>query len=305
MDLSGIVTLLETALLVGLLYSLSTVGLSLSFRILNYPDLTLEGSVIFGGALAFRALKAGLDPWTSLLVGAFAGALAGGFTAVQYLYLRVSKLLSGIITTAVLYSINLRLLGGRANARFESTPSLFDVLNPDGSRRVSILILSAFVLLVIALSTLLFRTKLGMLIRTLGDNEMFVVSLGQNPRALTLTGLVFSNAIIGLGGAVLVQFKNTVDVNMSVGLLIGALAAMVLGEALVAAKSLWEYMLSSVLGTVAYNLAIALVLFSWSSRWDSLVMSSDVRLLTGLLLIVPTALGVRRRGKFRLFRSEW
>jgi putative ABC transport system permease protein len=305
MSLAAIVSLFATAILVGLLYSLFTIGLSLSFRVLNYPDITLEGSVILGGALSFNALHAGLDPFSAILVGALGGAVAGLFTAIQYLYFGVSKLLSGIITTAILYSINIRLLGGRANVRFENIRTIFDVINPSHNRNIDILVLGLVVFLIVIACTALFRTRGGILLKALGDNEAFIVSLGQNPKVVTLTGLALSNAVIGLGGAVLVQYKNTCDVNMSFGLLISALAAMVLGETILQARKMWLYLIGSIVGTVIYNLAIAVVLFSWSSQWERIVMASDVRLVTGLLLIVPTLITVKWGRKFRLFKSDW
>lgn len=305
MNLAGMVSLLGTAVLVGLLYSLFTIGLSISFRVLNYPDITLEGSVILGGALSFNALNAGIDPFTALLVGAIGGAVAGVFTATQYLYLGVSKLLSGIITTAILYSINIRLLGGRANARFENIQSVFDLLNPLHNRNIDILVLGLIAVLIVGACTVLFTTRAGLLLKALGNNEAFVVSLGQNPKLVALFGLAVSNAIIGLGGAILVQYKSTCDVNMSFGLLISALAAMILGETIFQARRMWHYLIGAIIGTIVYNLAIVLVLFSWSSQWERIVIASDVRLVTGLLLIVPTLLKLKWGSKFRLFKSDW
>jgi putative ABC transport system permease protein len=305
MNIDGLVNLFEVAILVGLLYSFFTIGLSISFRVLNYPDLTLEGSVILGGAISFNFLKLGYDPFTALLMGAVFGALAGVFTAVQSLYLRVSKLLSGIITTAILYSINIRLLGGRANARFDEVKTVFDVANPSSSQTGDTLLLVFLVAVVAALFALLFTMKLGYLLRTLGDNPSFLIALGSNPRRLTIIGLAIANAVAGLGGAILVQYKNTCDVNMSFGLLIGALAAMILGESFLAARKMWSYLVGGVLGTIAYNLAVALVLFSWSSEYEKIVMASDVRLLTGILLILPTFLKSGKEGKFMLFKSDW
>jgi putative ABC transport system permease protein len=273
--------------------------------VLNYPDLTLEGSAILGGALCYLALKAGCGPFTSLLIGAAGGAAAGLMTAAQYLYLGISKLLSGIISTAILYSLNIRLLGGRANVRFDNLPVVFEVLNPRHSRGGDIIVLAGIVLCVLALCVLLFRTRLGLLLRALGDNPSFVTSLSQNPNAITLWGLAISNAIIGLGGAILVQYKSTCDVNMSFGLLIAALAAMVLGETVLAPRTIFGHLAGSVAGTVTYNFAIALVLFSWNSDWDKLVMASDVRLVTGLLLLAPAVLKMMRRRKFTLFRTDW
>jgi len=301
-----VLSLIETALLVGLLYSLFTIGLSISFRVINYPDLTLEGSVIFGGALCYNALNIGLDPYSALIVGMVGGALAGLFTAIQHLYFNVSKLLSGIITTAILYSINIRMLGGKSNVRFIDFDGLFKINNPSNNQYIDIAILFIVVLVVLMLLQRLFNTRLGMILRVLGDNKAFVISLGKSPKAVTILGLVLANAIIGLGGAILVQYKNTVDVNMSFGLLISALAAMMLGETIIQARNIWQYFTSNVLGTILYSLAIGIVLYSWGNRWEEIIMASDVRLVTGLLLLIPAIIiKLRKSRKYKIFKSDW
>lgn len=296
------ISLIETSVLVGLLYCLFTVGLALNFRVLNYPDLTLEGSAIFGGAICLTASNAGVNSLGAILLGAAAGAIAGLFTAVQSLYFGVSRLLSGIITTAILYSLAIRVLEGRANALF-SRPTVFDTLNPGRSSLRDTVIQCFVVLLVFAVWVLIFNTKIGLLFRAIGDGESHVICLGINPKTVILGGLAFSNAVIGLGGAVLVQYKSTVDVNMVFGVLIGALASLVLGETLFRARRLETYFLSNICGTIIYSFAIAAVLFSWSPQWDRLIMASDVRLIAGLLLIVPSFL--KRRVDVNLFRAEW
>jgi putative ABC transport system permease protein len=297
--------LIQTAILVGLLYCLFTIGAGLSFRVLNYPDLTLEGSATVGGAVTISLAAHGASPGITLLAGAVAGAIAGLFTAIQALYLGVSRLLSGIITTAILYSVTIRILGGRANARLADTGSLFDLLNPNRRDLIDIMIEIVCVLVVLFLCWLLFKTRLGFLFRVIGDNETYLTSLGQNPKTITMCGLAVSNAIIGLGGGLLVHYKNTMDVNMTFGLLVGALASMLLGETTFSAQSLWVYQLSNIVGTVIYNFAIALVLFSWSPSWERYVMASDVRLIAGLLLIIPSFINGHRLTRLRLFRSEW
>jgi len=290
---------------VGLLYSAFTVGLSLSFRVLNFPDLGVEGSAILGASLCAAVLTYAHRPWLALLVGTIGGACAGLFTACQHLYLGVSKLLAGIITAAVLYSLNVRILGGRPNVRLSDVDTVFDLLNRSQSRWAEIAITGSLLLAVVVLCSVLFTTKGGYLLRTLGSNERFVVALGHNPRTVTMWGLMLSNAVIGFGGALLVQYKHACDVNMSIGLLVSALAALVIGEALYAARTMMRHFATAIAGTVIYNAAIALVLFSWSQRWDKLVLASDVRMFSGLLLLIPIVAARRRRDGFRLFRSDW
>lgn len=304
MNLTTAANLVETALLVGLLYSAFTIGLSLSFRVLNFPDLGIEGSAILGGALCAWTLQSTGNPWLALFSGALGGSVAGLLTGFQHVYLGVSKLLSGIITSAIFYSINIRILGGRANARVR-VPTIFDVLNPIQNRWVEIVISASLVSLVVVGGILFFKTKIGFLMRALGSNTTFVVALGRNPKVITLVGLAISNAVIGFGGAVLVQQKHLCDVNMSAGILISALAALVLAEVLVPARGMTQHLLALVAGTTLYSLAVTLVLFSWNSDWENIILSSDVRLVTGVLLLIPTVILRQKRDRFRLFKSDW
>jgi putative ABC transport system permease protein len=150
-----------------------------------------------------------------------------------------------------------------------------------------------------------FQTKNGTLLRVSGGNGRFLISYGKNPKVYTFIGLGLANAVIGIGGAILVNFKNTVDINMSFGLLVSALAAMVIGESIFNAHKMWHSLLGNILGTIIYNLAIGVFLFSWDSQNYSLFVASDVRMITGLLLIIPILIKNKKTDRFNLFNSEW
>jgi putative tryptophan/tyrosine transport system permease protein len=297
-------SLIETALLVGLLYSLCTIGLSISFRVINYPDLTIEGSVILGGIFSYYGLYWGINPFISLIFGILGGIIAGLITAIIHNYLHVSKLLSGIITTALLYSINIRFLSGKSNIRFEGFNTIFYFLG-NKSDINSIVIILLISLLLFILLILLFKTKLGYLLRILGDNESFLVSLGKDSKKINIIGLSIANGIIGLGGAILIQYKNIIDINSSAGLLVSCLASIVIGETILTPKNISSFLISGFIGTIVYQLIIAVILFSWNSQWDKFILSSDVRFVTGLLLIIPALLKYNQSGKYKLFKSEW
>jgi putative ABC transport system permease protein len=302
--LTSVFSLLEIALLVGLLYAPITIGLALSFRLLNYPDLTCEGSAMFGGAIAFIALHNSILSPFSLPLAFLAGAAAGVLTALLHVYVRVSRLLSGIISTAILYSVTIRLLGGRSNWR-ASTNTIFDSINPSDGTMLDIIVALATVILIFAACLVLFRSYPGRLLRALGDNERYVTSLGKNVKLYLIMGLSISNGIIGLGGGMLSHFKRVCDVNMSFGLLIGALAAMVLGETIYTARALWCYVITCLVGTFVYNIAIGVVYFSWGTPIDRIIQPSDVRMITGLLLIVPAVISLRLQSRYKLFNSTW
>ncbi|MGO8735466.1 MAG: ABC transporter permease [Terriglobia bacterium] len=297
-------TLLRTAALVTLLYAPVTIGLAVAFRLLNYPDLTCEGSFMLGGALSFVGIEAGLPPVLALVIALVGGMAAGALTGVLHTKLKVSRLLSGIITAAILYSLTVRLLGGWANRRV-TRATVFDVVDLHNASAREFIVASAITLAVLASSKLLYDSHLGRLLRALGDQEWFCISLGKSVATLLVAGLAVSNALIALSGAVLTQFNHVCDVNMASGVLISALAALVLGETAYSAKSVWGHTLMCLVGTALYNVALGAFYFDWGLGIERLVMPSDVRLVTGLLFIVPALVLLRARGRYRLFNSSW
>lgn len=297
-------SILTTAILVGLLYSLVTIGLCLAFRVLDYPDLTLEGGMVFGATASLLTLRATGNVALSLVAGLAAGAAAGAITASLHLFLGVSKLLSGIVTSALLYSVNIRLLGELSVVRYSNGTTLF---TPDSytaqPQLKSILLLLVIVGSSVVLLALFFRTKAGLLLRGLGEDERFVTAQGANPKIYLVGGLAAANALIGLCGALVFHFHRVVDVNLTAGMLIAALAALVLGETLIRSRDLWQYLCACVVGTVAYQAFVTFVLFGMGRAMSDVIIASDVRLLTGLCFVVPCVLLRRRR--YRLFYSRW
>jgi len=299
-----VVSILTTAVLVGLLYSLVTIGLCVAFRVLDYPDLTLEGGMVFGAAASLLTLQATGNVSLSLLAGLVAGAMAGGITASLHLFLGVSRLLSGIVTAALLYSVNIRLLGKLSVVRYSNGPTLFTP-NPYVAQPQ---LKSIFLLLLIAgsfvvLLALFFRTRAGLLLRGMGEDERFVIAQGANPKAYLVGGLAVANALIGLCGALVFHFHRVVDVNLTAGMLIAGLAALVLGETLIPSRYLWQYLCACVVGTLAYQAFVTLVLFGMGRVLSDVIIASDVRLLTGLCFVGPYV--VLRRRRYRLFYSRW
>lgn len=271
----------------------------------GYPDLTLEGNVIFIAALALLLRGWGIAPIGSLLLCAVVGCLVGAFTALQACYLGVSKLLSGIITASILYSLSIHLMGGWSNARISSSETLFTEFVTGRSAFSDLCLASTLLVLVVVALWAVFQTKLGSLLRALGDNEQYVIALGYNPRTLTIIGLALANGITAVGAAILTEFRTSADVNMSSGLLIAALTAVTVGEVIVPSRRLSVYFASLCVGTIVYNCVITAALFGWSASWSRYVYSSDTKLFTGVLLIVLAILRKSRPHRYKLFRSDW
>lgn len=299
------IDLLETALLTGFLYGLITLGASISFRVLDYPDLTLEGGGVFAASISYLILYAG-GQWPLALIGAMvAGGLAGALTAILHLYLRVGRLLSGIITSALLYSINIRLLDHSANAALpRKTVTVYNYYS--ASDITSKLILScSIVALVVAILSLFLLTRIGHLLKAVGEEPRFTIYLGYSPKLLVFLGLVTANSLVGCGMGLIMQYRRIVDVNMVGGLLVSTLAAMVLGEACFRPRSLIVFVPSMIGGTIVYSLVLVGALHDWHEGWSEVVTASDVRMITGLLLLLPTASMEFFRTRWKLFPSKW
>lgn len=296
--------LLLTAALVSLLYAPVTIGLAMAFRLLNYPDLTCEGSFMFGGALSLFALEAGWPSLLAIVVGAIGGFIAGSLTALLHTQLRVSRLLSGIITSAILYSVTIHLLRGQANKRVTKA-TIFDALDIGNLDLQNLLVAAIIAAVALVFCWALYRSRLGRVLRALGDQEWFCVSLGRNPKMYLIVGLGLANALIALAGATLVHFKRVCDVNMGFGVLVAALAGLVLGETVYSARSVWTHSAMCLVGTGIYNIALGAFYFDWGIGMERFVLPSDVRLVTGLLLILPAIILLRVKGRYKLFNSNW
>lgn len=274
--------LFSAGLIQGLILSLIALGAMIPFRILNLPDLTPEGSYPLGGALCAALLIAGLNPVLSVLLTMLAGGLIGVCAAQIYLRLKVNTLLAGIILSAMLYSINLRLMGKPNLALFEysSVFSLFDEM-PFG-KMLSLLLLNigAVFLLLWFLGT-----EKGLRLRAVGLNTNFAEKQGVKLSTYVCLGMFLGNALASLAGALMVQNQKYSDVNMGVGIVIHALAAIMIGESLVGTRTLKAQILAPLIGALIYQqiqgFAISLGL-----------APSDLKLVTGLIVLLT--LGYRQ-----------
>lgn len=294
----------ETAFQQGFLYVLAVFGIVISFRLMNFPDLTVDGSFTLGGAVLAVLLTNGYSIAISLIVSVVAGFLAGITTAILNRKLGISKILSGILIMLILYSINLRIMG-KANISLLRTDTLFTPFESQGN---VVLILFLFGIAAIVLSGLLYLsiTKLGLFIRATGDNEFMVRSQGVNTDWVFIIGIGLSNSLIAFSGAMVAQSQGFADVNMGVGMIITALAALIIGESFVSViqslkrkfikKSFsgnekksqlpWDTFnefLAAILGSFLYFLIIAICL-------QLGLAPTDLKLATGILVIIGIAL---------------
>lgn len=279
------------ALETGLVFTLVALGVYLSFRVLQFPDLTVDGSFPLGAAVSASLIVAGVNPWLATLAAVLAGALAGVVTALLNVRLKILHLLASILTMIALYSINLRIMG-RPNIAMlgeqtlltplESLPLPYYVSTPLAFALVVLLVLVALIRFL--------GSETGLAMRASGANPAMARAQGVNTAAMIVLGMSVSNGLVGLAGALFAQSQGSADVTMGVGVIVVGLASVIGGEALLAPRTLARAALACLLGALVYRLAIALAL---NAEFLGL-KAQDLNLVTAVLVAVAIVLpGVR------------
>ena len=244
----------------GVIYAIMALGVFLSFRTLNMPDLTVDGSFVLGAAFSAVLCTAGY-PLAGIALAIVAGALAGGVTALLHTKLKIQPILSGILTMLALYSINLKVMGGRANIPLLHEKTIFTLLPWLPGLKHAVLLISLILLIAVALLLYLFlKTRLGLVLRATGDNEQMVRSQGVSTDLTKFIGLALANALVGLSGALIAQYQSFADVGMGIGMVIIGLASVIIGEAVFGTTGLLRRLFAVILGAILYRLVIALAL---------------------------------------------
>ncbi|RKL63543.1 ABC transporter permease [Thermoanaerobacteraceae bacterium SP2] len=280
-------TMLLKSIEQGLVFGIMALGVYITFKILNFADLTVDGSFPLGAAVAASLIVGGHSPFTATLAAILAGSLAGYITGILNTSAKISDLLAGILTMTSLYSINLRIMG-RPNIPLLNQPTIFSIIQ-DAAKKifpgfpVQYMYLILFVVIVLIIKLLLdafLKTQLGFALRATGDNPQMIRSQGVNTDLTKIIGLSLSNAMISLAGALVAQYQGFADVGMGIGTIIAGLASVIIGDALLGEKSIFISTLGVLFGSFLYRFSISLVL---SFR---LAQASDLKLLTALVVIV-------------------
>ena len=275
------------ALEIGLIFSLVALGVLISFRILRFPDLTVDGSFPLGGAVAATLISAGSDPFTATLAATAAGALAGLLTGWLNVRLRIMDLLASILVMIALYSINLRIMG-RPNVPLIMEPTLFTVLQAPGIVDYVMRPLLLIVVVLVAKFALdaFFNTQTGLAMRATGSNPRMSRAQGIHTGAMVLGGMALSNALVGLAGALFAQTQGGADISMGVGTIVIGLAAVIVGESILPSRKLVWITLAVILGALVYRFFIALAL---NSEFIGL-QAQDLNLVTAVLVTIALVL---------------
>lgn len=271
------------ALEIGLIFSLVALGVFISFRLLRFPDLTVDGSFPLGGAVAAVLISHGLDPFSATAIATVAGACAGLVTGWLNVRLKIMDLLASILVMIALYSINLRIMG-KPNVPLITEATVFTVLQPDwlADYIARPVILAVVVVLAKLLLDWFFTTQTGLAIRSTGSNPRMARSQGVATGTMILCGMALSNALVALGGALFAQTQGGADISMGIGTIVIGLAAVIVGESILPSRRLVLVTLAVIIGAIVYRFFIALAL---NSDFIGL-QAQDLNLVTALLVAV-------------------
>ena len=266
------------ALELGLLYALVTLGIYLTFRAVNFPDLTVDGTFPLGAAVAASLIVNEVNPYIATIAAILAGAVAGFITGYLHVRWKILGLLAGILTMTALYSINLRIMG-RPNIAILSEDTIFTVFKCNHSMLFMIAII---ILIVVALLYRFLISQLGLALRAIGINPTVSPSYGINVGKMTLIGLALSNALVALAGALFAQAYGFADISMGTGTLITGLASVIVGESIFHKHHILIVLISCVLGSIFYRIVIALALNAQIAG----LQASDLNLITAILVVL-------------------
>lgn len=256
----------------GLLFSLVAMGVFITYKILDFPDLSVDGTYPLGAAISASLLVGGVNPWFALLVATLGGAIAGGVTAFLHVKLKITNLMSGILVMIGLYSINLRVMG-KSNIPLFNTEHLFK------GNTSPIIIIAVVVIITKILFDIFLKTKTGYLLIAVGDNEQVVTALGVNKNLIKVIGLMISNGMVALAGGLTAQYQGFSEVSMGTGIVVMGLASVIIGTSMFGKLSFIKVTTLSILGAVVYKVAVALVLkFGLNPN--------DLKLVTAIIVVI-------------------
>jgi len=302
-------TLLLGSFTIGLILSLLALGVMISFRIFEIPDITTDGSITLGASIAAILLIKGVNPWAATAAGALGGALAGTITGILHTKFKINALLAGILVMTALYSVNLHVMG-RSNIPLMQANTLSSEAEEISEKLIGAKSLNVFgwavtasdaALLIFALLAAavtgailyaFFRTQIGTAMRATGDNPQMIRALGGNVEGYVIMGLALSNGLVALSGALLAQYQGFADAQMGIGMIVWGLASVIIGEALTGGRSLGLTIVGAILGSILFRLLVAIAL-----RWG--LNPNDLKLITALFvfaaLVLPGLIGKLKR----------
>lgn len=275
----------------GIIWGIMGVGVFITFKVLDYADLTVDSSLCTGGAVSAMLIGLGMHPVLTLLFAMIAGMLAGAVTGLLHTKLEIPAILSGILTQLALYSVNLRIMG-RANVSLLGQPTMITLLDIPHA----ILIGALVAVVMIGVLYWFFGTEIGCAVRATGDNENMARAMGVNTDTMKVLGLTISNGMVGLAGALLAQYQGYSDVQSGRGAIVIGLASVIIGEVLIGKRANFAVRMASIIGgSIVYYVIISFVLQLGLSTTDLKLFSA---LVVAIALAIPSLrqkLALRRK----------
>ncbi|MFA6708912.1 MAG: ABC transporter permease [Fusobacterium sp.] len=260
----------------SLIFAIMVMGVYISFRILDFPDMTVDGSFPLGASIVASCLVKGINPVLALFLAIVGGSIAGFITGYINVKYKIANLLAGIIVMTGLYSINIKIMG-RSNISLFTVKHLFTL-------HINKLLLISIIVIICKLALdFLFKTKFGFILKALGDNETLVETLGVDKSKLKIYGLVISNGIVALSGGLYAQYQGFSDVGMGTGTIVTGLASIIIGETIIKNRRKFALTTTVIVGTIIYKIIITLALKIGFN-------ASDLKLISAIIVVVILAL---------------
>ncbi len=294
-------SLLIGSFTIGLILALLALGIFISFRIFDFPDITAEGSFTFGAATAASLIVAGVNPLLASLIAFFAGMVAGSITGIIHTRFKINPLLAGILVMTALYSVNLHVMG-KSNIPLLNQTTVFTwvenfsawISGEDAKVMLMgwevsakdlwlLLFYSITVMLFCLLLLWFFKTNIGTAMRATGDNNQMIRALGVNTKFMIILGVGLSNGFIALAGAMLAQYQGFADVQMGIGMMVWGLASVIIGEAIINDTGLGFVIAGAVIGSLLFRLLVAIAL-----RWG--LNPNDLKMITAIFVFIALVL---------------
>lgn len=278
------------AIELGIIFGIVAIGIYLTFKIIDFPDLTVDGSFTLGGSVCAVLLVAKCNPFLAIIVASFAGMCAGAITGYLSTKWKILNLLSGILTMTALYSINLRIMNA-PNIAFIDEMTIFDYVNSP------LLMLIILTVVLVGFLVYLFATNFGLSIRACGNNKILCKIYGINANKLTIITLMISNGIVAFAGSLFIQMQGFADISMGTGTVIVGLAGVIIGTELIKSQKFIFAALACILGSIIYRIALA---FALNANVFGL-KSSDLNLITTSIVVCTLIVPVLAK-KYKLKR---
>ena len=297
----GIFLAIQGAASQGIIWGIMTLGVYITFKVLDFPDLTVDGSFALGGAVSAILISNGMNPFITLIFSFLAGSLAGLATGILNTKLQIPGILAGILSMIALYSINIRVMGGRPNIPLLGmATSLTIIQNILSLSKVlsDLLVGFVFSFFIVLIMYWFFGTEMGCAIRATGNNEKMIRALGVDTNITKTIGLMISNALVSLSGALVTQSQGYADVGMGNGTIVVGLASVIIGEVIFGNRFNFLYKLSSiVMGSIIYRIIIAIVL-------QLGLKATDLKLLTAIIVAIALSVPVLNKKATKILNPK-